>query len=951
MSARTPTWRSLAEHEGDPAFIARVAAEFPGLARVLAEGPDRRQVLKLMGASLALGLGGCDPGDPKGRIIPGIKAPPGIVPGIENEYATASVLDGYATGIRVRHQAGRPMQVVGNPAHPASLGAVDPIAQARILSLYDPDRSHGVSHGNQQAGWASFREAFERRRTAIDQRKGDGLRILTGTVTSPTLVAQLAALQGRYPLMRWHQCQAVSRDAVRLGARLAYGRPVEAVYRLDRADVILAIDSDLLSTAPGHLRHARDVAGRRNPVAGPMSRVYAVESTPDLIGVMADHRFVAGPREIHQALTALAAAILRQGSPQPGAPAWLAAVAQDLAAHPGRALIHIGPQQPAEYHALVHALNEALGGRGRTFDLIEPVEAAPIDQATSLGDLIADMADGRIQDLLILGENPVFTAPPAFAEALKQVPFSVSLGVELDETAQATTWHLPEAHPLEAWSDARAYDGTVTILQPQVQPLFGAHSAHEVLALLAGDRAPDGYAIVRATWAKLSDDAWHGALSSGVVSGTAGRPVDPPLRSGATVLPAPPDRQITLLLRPDPYLWDGRFANSAWLQELPRPLTKLVWDNPLLVASALARRLGVGNGDLVKLSAGGATLTVPVWIQPGQAEDCVTAHRGWGRRQVGAVGKNAGFDFLALGDGPLSVEKAGGTYALATTEHHNPLDAAPDGVVRHGTLAGFTADRQFLQTPDPQASLYPPQPAGTMAWGMSIDLNACIGCNACVIACQAENNVPVVGKDEVLREREMHWLRIDRYFEGSVEAPRVLLQPMLCMHCEEAPCEVVCPVGATVHDAEGLNVMVYNRCVGTRFCSNNCPYKVRRFNYFAFARDEVRSIQARNQEVSVRARGVMEKCSFCIQRIAAARIDADKEDRAIRDGEVVTACQAACPTQAISFGNIRDQASAVARRKASPLAYALLGELNTKPRVTYEGRVRNANPAIVEPSA
>ena len=951
MRPGKPIWRSLDEHEGDAAFMARVAEEFPGLARVLAEGPDRRQVLKLMGAGLALGLGGCDPGDPKGQIIPGIKAPPGIVPGVENEYATASVLDGYATGIRVRHQDGRPMQVVGNPDHPASLGAADPIAQARILSLYDPDRSHGATKRNQPAGWDAFLAAFEQRRAGIAARKGEGLNILTDTVTSPTLGAQLARLQQLYPQMRWHQWQAINRDVVRQGAMLAYGRPVEAVYHLDRADVILAIDSDLLSAAPGHLRHARDFAGRRNPVAGSMSRLYAVESTPDLTGILADHRIVAGPREIHEILTALAAAILRHGALEPNTPAWIAPAIADLEAHAGGALIHIGPDQPAEYHALVHALNEALGGRGKTFDLIEPVEANPIDQAASLRTLIADMAGGRVQDLLILGENPAFTAPAAFAEALKQVPFSVSLGLEPDETAELATWHLPEAHPLEAWSDARAHDGTVTILQPQVLPLFGGHSAHEILALLAGDGAPDGYKIVRETWSKLDDAAWHRSLASGVIAGTAGKPSDGRLlQIGGPTLPAPTDRPITLLLRPDPYLWDGRFANSAWLQELPRPLTKLVWDNPLLIAPALATQLGVGNGDLVKLSAGGKVLTVPVWVQPGQAPDCVTAYRGFGRRQIGAVGKNAGFDFLPLGDGPLSIEKASGVYALATTEHHNPLDAAPEGVVRHGTAVAFAANPKFLQSPDPQASLYPPQPTGDTAWGMSIDLNACIGCNACVTACQAENNVPVVGKDEVLREREMHWLRIDRYYEGPAEAPRVLLQPMLCMHCEEAPCEVVCPVGATMHDAEGLNVMVYNRCVGTRFCSNNCPYKVRRFNYFAFARDEVRSIQSRNQEVSVRARGVMEKCSFCLQRIAAARIDADKEDRAIRDGEVVTACQAACPTQAISFGNIRDRASAVAKRKASPLAYALLDEINTKPRVTYEGRIRNANPAIAEDS-
>ena len=957
-------WRSQAELEDDPAFLARLGREFPGLDRLLldrsaAEGPDRRQVLRLMGASLALGLAGCDPGQPKGRIIPAVVAPPGILPGAENAYATASVLDGYATGVLVRHQSGRPMRVDGNPAHPASLGAADPIAQAQILSLYDPERAHGISRQRQPAGWSEFMASLAARRADMAGRRGAGLRILTGTVTSPTRAARLTALAAKYPEFRWHQWQPVSRDAVRQGALLAYGRPVATLYRLDQAELILVIDSDLLSSAPGHLRHARDFAGRRNPAEGPMSRLYAIESTPTLTGIAADQRFIAGPRDLAAIMAALAAGILHDADPGSDRPPWLGPLIADLKAHAGRALIHVGPHQPAEYHALAHAMNEALGGRGRTFRLVAPVEVAPIDQAASLRELIADMAAGRVQDLVILDENPAFAAPPGlgFVEALQRVPFSVSLGQEMDETAHAVAWHLPEAHPFEAWSDARSDDGTATILQPQAMPLFGGHGALEFLALLAGEQAADGLALVRATWREhLDDPAWHQALAGGLIERSEAPTVDVPLRAeaGRTPIPTPGPGPIALLVRPDPHLWDGRFANNGWLQELPRPLTKLTWDNPLLIAPALARSLGVANGDKVAITAGATRLTLPVWVQPGQAADCVTAFMGFGRRHIGGVGLNAGFDVTPLtgAAGPLSIVKVDGTYPLATTEHHNALDASPEGIVRHGTLDQFAAGEAIAGTPAPQRSLYGPPPASAdVAWGMAIDLNRCIGCNACVTACQAENNVPVVGKDQILREREMHWLRIDRYYAGDAGDPEILLQPMLCMHCEEAPCEVVCPVGATLHDAEGLNVMVYNRCVGTRFCSNNCPYKVRRFNYYAFARDEVRGIQARNQEVSVRARGVMEKCSFCIQRIAAARIAADETGDPIADGVVVTACQAACPTQAISFGNLRDPEARVARRQASPLAYRLLDELNTRPRVSYEARVRNPNPAIREGAA
>ena len=623
-------------------------------------------------------------------------------------------------------------------------------------------------------------------------------------------------------------------------------------------------------------------------------------------------------------------------------PAWFAPLVADLKAAHGRAFIHAGPTQPPDVHAAIHLLNEALGGRDTTYSLIEPVEADPTDQAASLRALTDDMRAGKVRSLLVLDSNPVFTVP-GFAEALDRVPFSVTLSTGPSETAGKTHWSLPQRHHFEDWGDVRGYDGTITIMQPQAQPLYDGISPHTLLALLDGSEPRDSRDLVRETHG-LSDSQWHEALATGIIQGSqAGSFTGPPARMPLQPTPAAADEPtISLLLRPDPHLWDGRFANNAWLQELPRPLTKLTWDNPLLISPAIGARLNLANGDHVSVAMGSTAITLPAWIMPGQAADCVVALLGFGRRDVGMVGQGVGYDVypLTTAAGPVSLRKVDGHDVLASTEHHDPIFSDAGDYVRHGTLAQFKADPGFLGGDQHHAGLYDRKPDGPAAWGMSIDLNTCIGCNACVVACSAENNIPVVGKAQVIHQREMHWLRIDRYYEGSPDAPAIFFQPVMCQHCEQAPCEIVCPVGATMHDAEGLNVMVYNRCVGTRFCSNNCPYKVRRFNYYAFAQQEQRPAIARNPEVTVRARGVMEKCTFCLQRIAAARIDADAENRPVGADEVKTACQAACPTQAITFGNMA-MGGDITERKKSPLSYALLDDQNTKPRVSYEARITN----------
>jgi MoCo/4Fe-4S cofactor protein with predicted Tat translocation signal len=1047
MSSLNKPWRSVAEWEQDPAFLARAAQEFPGLAEALASPHSRRTALKLMAAAFALGgLDGCDLGAPGGRLIPAVKAPPNIIPGLPNFYSTATVLDGFATGILVEHQMGRPVKVEGNSLHPASLGATDVFAQAQVLDFYDPDRSAAIALRRRPSDRQTFLNALAAQRQHVKATRGAGLRILTGTITSPTLAAQLDALLVLYPEGRWHQWNPVSRDNCFRGAQLAFGAAVDLVPKLAAADVVLAIDSDLLSSAPGHLRFARELMSRRNPArqgagGAQMNRIYAIEPTPTLVGAVADHRFMVGPRELPAIVAALAAMVLQgaaasragelaggtsSSGSSSGLPAWVAKIAGDLMAHPGRVFVHVGPDQPPEVHALAHAMNEKLGARGATFDLIEPVAHASEDQGVSLRDLVADMRAGKVTTLLIIDSNPVFAAPGAlgFAEALQRVGFSVALAPTPDETFSAATWAIPMTHPWETWGDARAYDGTATVLQPQAMPLYGGISAPQILALFDDSTAqetlvdglPDTIQLVETTWKQRFDtdfpSKWHDALADGVVQGTAAGKANPTLRSEAligiatqiatsgartadaaatenngrapgaadTTTPAshPP---LTILFRPDPHIWDGRYANNAWLQELPRPLTKLTWDNPLLISPALARKSNLRNSDQVRLAIGDVSVLAPVWILPGQAADCVVAPLGFGRRHAGDVAEGSGFDYYPLVglQGTPTLEKTGHRVRLASTDHHNLIFNAAGDLIKHGTLAAYRENPGFLRTshprsqkpnpqelrsrardpkgahlrePNPQSSdpeapkaeLYRWQPEGPAAWAMSIDLNACIGCNACVVACQSENNIPTVGKEQVIHEREMHWLRIDRYWEGHPDDPHTYFQPVLCMHCEQAPCETVCPVGATVHDSEGLNVMVYNRCVGTRFCSNNCPYKVRRFNYYGYAKEERRPLEARNPDVSVRARGVMEKCTFCVQRIAEARIAADKENRPV--GTVTTACQAACPTQAITFGNLRDPSSAIAERKQSPLDYALLVEQNTHPRVTYEARIHNPGPGL-----
>jgi Fe-S-cluster-containing dehydrogenase component len=965
-------WRSLDELTHDAMLRDDLARRFP--AWQMLYDADRRRFLKLMSASLALaGLAGCTR-EPQEKILPYVDAPPGQVAGEPRFYATAHVVGGFAMGVLVESNMGRPTKIEGNAQHPASLGSTDVFAQASVLELWDPDRSQTVVHRGIVSTWEAFAAALSRRLHDLDARHGDGLRMLTETVTSPTLAAHLQRLVARYPKARWHQYEPINRDNVYEGTRRAFGTPLEVRHHFDRADVVLSLDADFLGTGASRVRDARDFVNRRaaHGTTDASNRLYAIASTPSLTSAYADHAAALPASAVETAARRIARLVgvpIAADDAVAGMPdGWLAACANDLRAHGGTALVVAGDRQPPQVHVLVHAINAQLGSVGTTVGYADVALANPASQSQSLAALASDMATGNVDTLVIIGGNPAYCAPRElrFAERLAKVGMSVRLGLHEDETSAVSEWHLPAAHFLETWSDARAYEGSVTILQPLIAPLYDARSAHEVVSMLADGTARSAYAIVREFWQpKLGADfelGWQTALRNGIVANTASAEHGVTLRADAlsetprTPETAARDSSLELQFVPDASVHDGRYANNAWLQELPRPLTKLTWDNAVLVSPALAKRLGVANEDLVEIATGDLRVSGPVWIMAGHPDGALSVNLGYGRTRAGRVGNGHGFDAYALrtAQAPWSsrgatLRKTGRTYKVATTQHHHSMEGRD--IVRIATLAEFRRNPHTFGEDARRANgtLYAPFRYDGYKWGMTVDLGACIGCNACTIACQAENNIPTVGKEQVALGREMHWIRVDRYYDGTPDAPRTHFQPVPCMQCQRAPCELVCPVEASVHDSEGINVQVYNRCVGTRFCSNNCPYKVRRFNFLQYSDEDTESLKGqRNPEVTVRMRGVMEKCNYCLQRIANGRIEADKQNRRIRDGEVVTACQAVCPTRAITFGDLNDPASAVNARKASPLDYALLAELNTEPRTSYLAKLYNPNPDIKE---
>ena len=973
-------WLGLEELSNTSEFQEFLNEEFPRQSVAYENSVDRRDFLKLLGASLALaGLTSCvRPVRPSEKIVPYVKAPEEMVPGRPLFFASAINQGGYAMGVIAESHQGRPTRVEGNPDHPASLGAMDVTTSASVLGLYDPDRSQTIVGG---ADFAAFATALQ------GAAGGSGFAILTETVTSPTLARQLAQVFEAYPQTRWYQYDQLHNDNTLEGSRLAFGEPVTTRYDFNQADVIISLGADFLGEGPARIRYTKDFSRRRKVLSAEntMSRLYVMESTPTITGAMADHRVTIRPSQIVAVAGYLAGELGVAGAegalPENVNAELVEALLADLQAANGRSIVIPGDGEAPYVHALAHAMNSALGSVGTTVFYHENVEAQPVNHTEQIRALTAAISAGEVTSLLVLGANPLYTAPIDlnFAEAYSGIT-TFHVGQYFDETAARSTWHVPQTHYLETWSDARAFDGTVTIMQPLISPFYNGKSDHEILAALLGDAEATSFQIVQDTYtANVQgdfDDFWRQSVFAGVIAGTqapltevtlASLPETPTLSSG----------EYEIQFKLDPSILDGRYANNGWLQEVPKPLTKIVWDNVAFIAPATAETLGVSNHDIVTLTVGENSVNAPVWIMPGQAANTVTVHLGFGRGEnAGHTANGVGFNanVIRTSDTPWQtvggVTRAAGRHKIVTTQIHWRYDS-PSGendtwadykdsttqrrhIIRHGTLAELQAEPEYPKFVHPVAEeasdLYPDFAYTSYKWGMVVDMTVCTGCNACVVACQSENNIPVVGKKQVAVGREMHWIRIDTYYGGDLDNPEFYMQPVACMHCEKAPCEPVCPVGATVHDNEGLNVMVYNRCVGTRYCSNNCPYKVRRYNFLQYAEltstaTELSLMQ--NPDVTVRSRGVMEKCSYCTQRIQQGYIRAENQGRKIADGEVVTACQSACPAEAIIFGDMNTEGSAISSHKGSVLNYALLGELNTVPRSTYLARLRNPNPGLV----
>jgi Fe-S-cluster-containing dehydrogenase component len=925
-------------------------------------GIDRRAALRLFVSGAALALASC--GRPNEEVVPYVDMPERLTPGLPLRFASALPLAGYGRGVIVTSVEGRPIKIDGNPRHPASLGATDVFAEAAVLSLYDPDRSQAPRSGGRIQSWSAFEAALRARIDQEEPRHGSGLALLTGRVTSPTLIKQIGDLKQRFPEAKWYRYEPVDDDAIRAGTVQAFGRPLTAIPRFADARVALLLDADPLGFGPEQIRFAHDIiAARQSRTPERSLRLYAAEPSWTLSGALADHRLALPHYLIRNVALAIAGALGTAG-PQAALPADLAqftkSVTADLLAQLGAAMVLAGPRQLPEVHALCHWINEQLDA---PVDYIDPIDPVAIGHTESLRNLAGDIHAGRIETLIVIGANAAYDTPGEFglADAIGTVPFSVHLGLYRDETAACCTWHLPLSHPLESWSDLRGYDGTASIVQPLIRPLYDSRTAHEVVALLGGAVAPSAFDLVREQWRATRNDAsdfdawWRQSLQDGVIGGSAAAPISAPSPAMPQVAAATAKSGFSLALAPDPSVFDGSMANNAWLQECPKPFSKQVWGNVLHVAEADARNLGVVDGDVVRITDDKLVIEAPVLVQPGQAPRTISTTLGYGRTQAGGIGSNIGFDVYRLrrADAPwvidnVALSRTGRKQDLLRTQHFFKLEGEAEDLQPRFNLADLAKGDLGLNKPGANPpTLYPPHPYDTYKWAMVIDTAACIGCNACVLACQAENNVPIVGPDEIAVGRDMHWLRIDDYMIDG----RPGFSPVPCMHCEHAPCEPVCPVAASVHDGEGLNVQVYNRCVGTRFCQSNCPYKVRRFNFFGYADGEEYSSYGAdivkavfNPDVTVRGRGVMEKCTYCVQRISRARRAAEKDNRAIGDGEVVTACQAACPTRAISFGDLSEPKSRVNALRNEPHAYALLGNLGTRPRTSYLARLRNPSP-------
>lgn len=1011
-------WRSYDQLREDPDLVSDSSEEFlPGASH----GPgtaSRRQFLQLMGASMAMaGLTACR--RPVEKILPYARQPEEVVPGLPLSYATAMPLRGSLRPILVRSNEGRPTKVEGNPEHPMSLGATSVFEQASVLGLYDPDRSKEVLRSGDEVAWSELADELRR----LAQEGAARIAVLAEPGMSPTVAALRGQLESRYNDVRWITYRGEGDDNEGFGLQTAFGRPVRPLYRLSRAQTIVSLDHDFLgATDPNHVYNSREFAeGRKLSSANDeLSRLYVIESQFSVTGGSADNRLRLRASDIPSFAAALADELGVASGTSPiiseRARTYAREIARDLRAAGPRGVVTAGETQPPAVHALCASINSTLGSIGEVMMLLDTGEDPSSPQSIQMQDLVSEMRAGNVDVLLMIGTNPVYSLSPelGFVDALANVPTTIHLGHHVDETARAAGWHVPRSHYLEAWGDGRAYDGTASIIQPLIAPLYDATKSEvELLGLLATGEETTGYDLVRQTWrgriGGSFEQGWRRIVHDGFDQASAFSVTTATPSFSSDEFPASGTEDIEVVFRLDPTVLDGSYANNAWMQELPDPTTKLVWDNVALMSRATAEALGANvrydRGtyvvDRVSITTSSGSVELPVWIMPGMPDNSVTVNLGYGReisspRELrgphvfdldhktdvynrGPIANEIGHNVAVLRSARMGavvtgaqVERIGGTYELVTTQEQGSMEGRP--ILRKGTLEEYRENPTFAVEMEPtlpggeQWSEYPELWSGRHPqedprqresryydnqWGMVIDLNACTGCNACVVACYSENNIPVVGKEEVGNGRHMGWLRLDRYFvssdELSEDEPEMLMQPMLCQHCENAPCESVCPVAATYRSPDGLNQMVYNRCIGTRYCSNNCPYKVRRFNFYNWTKTMPETVQmGQNPNVTVRMRGVMEKCTFCVQRIRGGQRTASMENRHLEDGEVMTACQQACPSRAISFGDLNDPQSEVVELKKNSRRYEVLSYLNTKPRLSYLGRVNNPNPRLAE---
>ncbi len=1020
-------WRSIEHYSQSSEVQKLIDEEFAGYDPKSLLTTSRRRFMQFMGASFALAgltLTGCRRW-PRETLAPFSGAPKDRTPGVPESFATVFEMGGVGVGVLAEAFDGRPIKIEGNPEHADSLGAAGAFEQASILELYDPDRSKVVIDQTSGKAAVSTREQFVD--TLVANIKAGNIAVLSESLGGPTADALRA--QAVAAGVKWYEYEPVSRDNESAGLALALGKRYRPVLNLEAADVAVFLDCDPLMRHPARLRYARQWSARRRTAdaEGVMSRVYVAETTYTNTGAVADVRIPVRPARIAALAHAIGKALgskaaIDMALADEAEKNFVAQVVADLQSAQGKAVVAAGLQQPPEVHALVASINEQLKAPGSTLSYL-PVsehEAGRPTHLESIKSLAADIKSGAVKSLIIIGGNPAFDAPADLdlAKAIASVPYSARLGLYYDETSKVCKWHAPRAHYLEAWGDSRGWDGSISLAQPIIEPLYNGWSAIELMALLGGASGVSGYDLVRKTAQSYIDKlqferVWKRSLHDGVVAKSARDAQQVRVGPMKLTQPAAAPAEFDITFLSDASMYDGRHANSGWLQELPDPITKMTWDNPALISKSDADRAGIKTGDIINIKVAGRSLDIAAYIAPGQAKGAVTLLLGYGRTASGHIGTDTGFNTYSLRTaagmdattGTISV--TGRDYLLAMTQDHFLLDeigfdareqrAGSKGhsgrIVREGTLAEYA---EHLKSPDGKTTK-PGFVSGEEeedrslalqlfdqrvyearhAWGMTIDMNACIGCMACVVACQAENNIPVVGKEQVNKNREMHWLRIDRYYKSAPGRgdnvgpndpnPQIVFMPLMCVHCENAPCEQVCPVAATMHDSEGLNTMVYNRCIGTRYCSNNCPYKVRRFNYLDWQSKDPRGFakpwlgipddqqeqsiskikqMVFNPDVTVRMRGVMEKCTYCVQRIHNVKIRKRNLTpggiEQIIDGDIVTACQQTCPTNAIIFGDLKDTSAEVVRGQQSPRAYPVLEDLNTRPRTLHLAKLRNA---------